>query len=152
MTLEESKAYIQRNPLFGRKVIRFDRIRPSVWEWNLCDATLVTIDKEPCIHHQKSAASCIYDHQGLIEIPVKVFDKIHSLVKLQHSMQAVVDDQHAIVIRQETLGRILQLLSDEGIIDDDTYSPDQLRRFTEEYDRYSRQQMEQVTDVIDVHK
>ena len=152
MTLQQGKAYIQKNPLFGRKVVRFDRIRESVWDWNLCDVTIVTIDKSPSTVQLRGAASSIYDHQGLEEIPVRTFDKIYNLVRLLDSMEQVVDPQRAVVLRQETLGRIIELLSTEGIIDDDTYSPDQLRRFSEQYDQYSRQQMEKVTDVIDVHK
>ena len=152
MTLQEDKAYIQKNPLFGRKILRFERIRESIWDWNLCDVCIVTIDKEPGIHHLKGAASSIYDHQGLEEISTKVFYKIHALVKLVSAMQSVVDEQKAIAMRQETMGQIIELLTQEGIIDDDSYSPDQLRRYSEEYDRYSRQQMEHVTDVIDVHK
>ena len=152
MTLQEGKAYIQKNPLFGRKVVRFDRIRPSVWDWDLCDATIVTIDKEPSTVHLRGAASSIYDHQGLEEIPVRTFDKIHNMVRLLDSMTQVIDPQRAVVLRQETLGRIIELLSQEGIIDDDTYSPAQLRLFSEQYDQYSRLQMEIVTDVIDVHK
>jgi len=152
MAIEEGKSYIQKNPLFGRKVIRFERIRESVWDWNLCDATVVTIDKEPSIHRLKGAASSIYDHQGLEEITGKIFDKIHAMVKLMLAIQQPVDEPKAIQIRQETLGRIIELLTDNGIIDDETYSAEQLRKFSEEYDRYSRLQMEQVTDVIDVHK
>ena len=152
MNISEGKAYIQKNPLFGRKVILFDRIRPSVWDWQLCDASIVTIDKEPDIYHVKSAASSIYDHQGLIEIPTKVFDKIYAMVKLLGAMQDVVDPQQSVVLRQETLGKIIELLMNDGVIDDDTYSAAQLKVYSEEYDRYSRQQMEHVTDVIDVHK
>lgn len=148
----EGYAYIQKNPLFGRKVIRFERIRESIWDWNLCDATIVTIDKEPSIHRLKGAASSIYDHQDLIEIPGKVFDKIYAMVKLMGAIQGAADEQKAVVLRQETLGQIIELLTKEGIIDDDTYSAEQLKRYSEEYDRYSRQQMELVTDVIDVHK
>lgn len=150
--IQEGKAYIQKNPLFGRKVIRFERIRPSVWDWNLCDATIVTIDKEPDIYRLKSAASSIYDHQGLVEIPVKAFDKILAMVKLLTSMQGIIDQQKGVVLRQETLGKIIELLINEGIIDDDSYSAAQLKIYSDEYDLYTRQQMEHVTDVIDVHK
>ena len=152
MALQQGKAYIQKNPLFGRKVLRIDRIRESVWDWDLCDVSLVTIDKEPSTLRLKGAASSIYDHQGLEEIPVRTFDKIFAMAKLLDAMQQSLDPQQAIVLRQETLGRIIALLSDEGIIDDDTYSPEQLRLYSEQYDRYSRQQMEKVTDVMDVHK
>lgn len=150
--LEAGKAYIQKNPLFGRKVIRFDRIRESVWDWELCDATLVTIDKEPSIVHLRNSASSIYDHQGLDEIPERVFRKVENLVKLFEATSRVADDQQTIVLRQETLGKIVELLTECGIIDESTYDTEHLRRYADAYDNYSREQMEHVTDVIDVHK
>lgn len=150
--MEAGKSYIQKNPLFGRKVIRIDKLRESVWDWQLCDATVVTIDKEPEIVRVRGAASSIYDHQGLEEIPDRIFRKIESLVRLLEATARVADDQQACVLRQETLGKIVQLLSDEHIIDDETYDAEHLRAYAVAYDRYSRQQMEVVTDVIDVHK
>jgi len=150
--LEAGKAYIQKNPLFGRKVIRFDRIRPSVWDWNLCDATVVTIDHDPEIVQVRSVASSIYDHQGLEEIPDRLFRKVESLVKLLTATMPVADSQRATVLRQETLGKIIELLTDHRIIDDTTYDAAHLREYAQAYDHYSRQQMQQVTDVIDVHK
>lgn len=150
--LEAGKAYIQKNPLFGRKVIRFERIRESVWDWELCDATLVTIDKEPSIVHLHSSASSIYDHQGLEEISDRVFRKIENLVKLFEATSRVADEQQTVVLRQETLGKIVELLTECGIIDESTYDKNHLRQYAEAYDNYSREQMEHVTDVIDVHK
>lgn len=152
MILEANKSYIQKNPLFGRKVIHFDRIRPSVWDWELCDCSIVTIDKDPETVRLTSVASVVYDHQGLEEIPDKIFRKIETLVKLYEATSRAVDKQKSTVLRQEALGKIVELLSDNGIIQDDTYNAAQMRVYAEQYDRYSRQQMEHVTDVIDVHK
>lgn len=152
MILEANKSYIQKNPLFGRKVIHFDRIRPSVWDWELCDCSIVTIDKDPETVRLTSVASVVYDHQGLEEIPDKIFRKIETLVKLYEATSRAVDKQKSTVLRQEVLGKIVELLSDNGIIHDDTYNAAQMRVYAEQYDRYSRQQMEHVTDVIDVHK
>lgn len=152
MILEPQKSYIQKNPLFGRKVIHFDRIRPSVWDWELCDCSIVMIDKEPETVRLTSVASVVYDHQGLEEIPDRVFRKIESLVKMYEATSRVVDEQKRSVLRQETLGKIVELLSENGVIQEDTYSAEQMRIYAEQYDRYSRQQMEHVTDVIDVHK
>lgn len=152
MMLEASKSYIQKNPLFGRKVIFFDRIRESIWDWQLCDATIVTIDKDPAIVHVRGVASSVYEHQGLEEMPVRVFRKIESLTKLYDAMARVADTQKAIVLRQETLGKIIQLLTDCGTIDDTTYDAAHLKAYAEFYEQYTRQQMEHVTDVIDVHK
>lgn len=152
MILEPHKSYIQKNPLFGRKVIHFDRIRPSVWDWELCDCSVVMIDKEPETVRLTSVASVVYDHQGLEEIPDRVFRKIESLVKMYEATSRVVDEQKRSVLRQETLGKIVELLSENGVIQEDTYSAEQMRIYAEQYDRYSRQQMEHVTDVIDVHK
>ena len=148
----EHQSYIQKNPLFGRKVIRFDRIRQSVWDWDLCDVTVITIDKKPSVVHLKSVASSVYDHQGLEEIPVRVFHKIENLTKLFEATHRVADEQQQTVMRQETLGKIIELLSANGIIDDTTYDSSHMRTYAEQYDLYSRQQMEHVTDVIDVHK
>lgn len=150
--MEAGKSYIQKNPLFGRKVIRIDKLCDSVWDWQLCDATVVTIDKEPEIVKLRGAASSIYDHQGLEEIPDRVFRKVESLVKLLEVTIRVADDQQACVLRQETLGKIVQLLSDEHIIDNNTYDAAHLQAYAEAYDRYSKHQMERVTGVIDVHK
>lgn len=150
--LESNKAYIQKNPLFGRKVLLVERIRPSVWDWDLCDISVVTIDKEPVIRHIKSVASSVYDHQGLEEIPQKIFHKIETLVKLLNATVDIVEEQQFIVMRQETLGKIIEILLANGIIDDTTYSAAQMKVFAKQYDQYSRQQMEHVTDVIDVHK
>lgn len=152
MILEPHKSYIQKNPLFGRKVIHFDRIRPSVWDWELCDCSVVMIDKEPETVRLTSVASVVYDHQGLEEIPDRIFRKIESLVKMYEATSRVVDEQKRSVLRQETLGKIVELLSENGVIQEDTYSAEQMRIYAEQYDRYSRQQMEHVTDVIDVHK
>ena len=152
MILEPNKSYIQKNPLFGRKVIHFDRIRPSVWDWDLCDCSIVTIDKEPETVRLTSVASVVYDHQGLEEIPDRIFRKIESLVKLYEATSRVVDEQKRSVLRQETLGKVVELLSDNEIIEENTYDSAQMKAFAEQYDRYSRQQMEHVTDVIDVHK
>lgn len=157
MTLESGKAYIQKNPLFGRKVLRFDSVRESVWGWDLCDITIVTIDKDPEIVKLKGAASSIYDHQGLEELSVKTFNKILSLTRIYEvtagsNAEISIDDSKLSVLRQETLGKIISLLFADKIIDEDTYSQDGLRRFAQEYEDYSRQQMERVTDVIDVHK
>lgn len=152
MTLEASKSYIQKNPLFGRKVILFDRIRPSIWDWQLCDVTVVTIDQDPGIAHLRSVASSVYEHQGLEEIPSMVFRKIENLTKLYEAAMRVVDEQQAIVLRQETLGKIIALLTDSRIIDSSTYDAEHLRAYAEFYEQYTRQQMEHVTDVIDVHK
>lgn len=152
MTLEAQKAYIQKNPLFGRKVIFFDRIRPSVWDWDLCDAIIVTIDKEPDALRVTNVASSVYQHQGLEEIPVRIFRKIENLTKLYTALASVADEQQAIVHRQETLGKIIALLTDEGILDDTSYDAAHMRAYAEFYDHYSRQQMQHVTDVIDVHK
>lgn len=150
--MDTGETYIQKNPLFGRKVLRFDRVRPSVWDWDICDVTIVTIDKEPSIVHVKGAASSIYDHQGLCPIPDSLFSKILNMAKLLEVTMNVADEQRQIVLRQETLGKILELLEAYGIIDDTTYDPEHLRAFANDYDHYSRQQMEHVTDVIDVHK
>lgn len=147
-----NRSYIQKNPLFGRKVIRIDRIRPSVWDWNLYDVTIVMIDKDPEIIQLKNVASVVYDHQKLERIPDKVFQKIVSLVKLLTVSDRLVDEQKSIVLRQETLGKIAEILTENGIIDENTYSNAQMKIYAQEYDRYSRQQMEHVTDVIDVHK
>lgn len=152
MTLEASKSYIQKNPLFGRKVIYFDRIRESVWDWDLCDATVVTIDNDPSVVHVKSVASSVYEHQGLEEIPSKVFRKIENLTKLYETVAKVADEQKHIIMRQETLGKIIELLTDNGVIDSSTYDAAHMKAYAEFYERYSRQQMEHVTDVIDVHK
>lgn len=152
MTLVSGKAYIQKNPLFGRKVIYFERIRESVWDWQLCDVTVVTIDKDPEVVHARSVASSVYEHQGLEEIPVKVFRKIEGLTKLYEAIARVADEQKCIAARQETLGKIIELLTGDGIIDADSYDAAHMRAYAEFYDRYSRQQMEHVTDVIDVHK
>lgn len=152
MTLEASKSYIQKNPLFGRKVIYFDRIRESVWDWDLCDVTVVAIDKDPGVVHAKGVASSVYEHQGLVEIPTKVFRKVENLTKLYEAMARVADVQKSIVMRQETLGKIIELLTDCGIINPSTYDAAHMRAYAEFYERYSRQQMEHVTDVIDVHK
>lgn len=152
MILEPQKSYIQKNPLFGRKVIHFDRIRPSVWDWELCDCSIVMIDKEPETVRLTSVASVVYDHQGLEEIPDRIFRKIESLVKMYEATSRVVDEQKRSVLRQETLGKIVELLSENGVIQEDSYSAEQMRIYAEQYDRYSRQQMEHVTDVIDVHK
>lgn len=152
MTLEAGKSYIQKNPLFGRKLIRIDSIRESVWDWDLCDLTIVTIDKEPSIVKLKSAASSIYDHQGLIVIPEQVFFKAQSLARLYDAAQKATDIPETIAFGQEILGKIIEVLFDNNIIDESTYEPQQLKKFAEEYDNYSREQMEKVTDVIDVHK
>lgn len=152
MVLEASKSYIQKNPLFGRKVIFFERIRESVWDWSLCDATVVTIDKDPEVVHVRSVASSVYEHQGLEEIPVKVFRKIEALAKLYAATTHLADAQKAVVLRQETLGKIIELLTAQGIIDSNTYDSEHLKLYAAFYDQYSRQQMEHVTDVIDVHK
>lgn len=152
MILEANHSYIQKNPLFGRKLIRMDRMRPSVWDWELCDVTILTIDREPSLVQMRSVASSVYDHQGLEEIPNRIFRKVESLVKLFRVSASVADEQRASVLRQETLGKIVELLCHEDIITDETYSPSRMQAYAEEYDRYSRQQMEHVTDVIDVHK
>ncbi len=153
MMLEANKSYIQKNPLFGRKVICFDRIRESIWDWNLCDATVVTIDKEPELVRVKGVASSVYEHQGLEEIPLRVFRKIENLAKLYETMARVTaDEQQTIAMRQETLGRIIELLTLDGIIDSATYDAEHMRAYATGYEQYSRQQMEHVTDVIDVHK
>lgn len=150
--IEAGKSYIQKNPLFGRKVIRFERIRESVWDWSLCDATIVTIDKEPGIVQVKGVASSRFDHQGLTEIPNKVFGKILSLTKLFDATLPLSDAQGQVALRQETLGKIIMILTENDIIDENTYDDAHLKLYAEEYDRYSMQQMMQVTDVIDVHK
>ena len=109
MTLEAGKSYIQKNPLFGRKLIRIDSIRESVWDWDLCDLTIVTIDKEPSIVKLKSAASSIYDHQGLIVIPEQVFFKAQSLVRL-YKAQKATDTPETIAFGQEILGKIMAMI------------------------------------------
>lgn len=152
MTLEAGKSYIQKNPLFGRKLIRIDSIRESVWDWALCDLTIVTIDKEPSIVKLKSAASSIYDHQGLLAIPNQVFFKAQSLARLYEATKKATDTPETIAFGQEILGKIIEILFESQIIDERTYEPQQLKKFAEEYDNYSREQMEKVTDVIDVHK
>ena len=152
MTLEAGRTYIQRNPLFGRKVLRIDRMRPSVWDWSLCDITLVTIDKVPEVVRLKGVASSIYDHQGLTEIDERTFRKVEAIVRLYEATVRVADEQRASALRQETLGKIVGLLTEAGIIDSDTYDAAHLRAYAEAYDSYSREQMERVTDVIDVHK
>lgn len=153
MRLEANRSYIQKNPLFGRKIVFFDRIRvSSVWDWDLCDATVVTIDQDPAVVRVRGVASSVYEHQGLEEIPVKVFRKVEALTKLYEAAARVADEQRCIVMRQETLGKIIELLTAHSIIDDTTYDPAHMRAYAEHYDRYSRQQMEHVTDVIDVHK
>lgn len=152
IVLEASKSYIQKNPLFGRKVILFERIRESVWDWSLCDATIVTIDQDPGVVRVRGVASSVYEHQGLEEIPVKLFRKIESLAKLYEATTPSVDEQKSIVLRQETLGKIIELLTAHNIIDTDTYNAEHLTAYAAFYEQYSRQQMEHVTDVIDVHK
>lgn len=153
MTLEAGKSYIQKNPLFGRKLIRIDSMRDSVWDWELCDLTIVTIDKDPSIVKLKSAASSIYDHQGLLVIPEHVFYKAQSLAILYEAAKKATDNTpETIAFGQEILGKIIEVLFENNIIDESTYEPQQLKLFAEEYDNYSREQMEKVTDVIDVHK
>lgn len=150
--MEAGETYIQKNPLFGRKVLRFERVRPSVWDWDICDVTVVTLDKDPSIVHVKGVASSVYDHQGLSLIPDTLFNKILNMAKLLEVTMNVADEQRLIVLRQETLGKIIELLETNGIIDDSTYDSEHLKMFANDYDNYSRQQMARVTDVIDVHK
>lgn len=150
--METGKSYIQRNPLFGRKVLRIESMRESIWGWSLCDVSIVTIDKEPEIVRLRGVASSVYDHQGLAEIEDKVFSKIMSLARMYEVSASIADDTQRIALRQETLGKIVEVLFKSRVIDEDTYGNEALKRFGEEYERYSRQQMERVTDVIDVHK
>ena len=158
MTLEANKSYIQKNPLFGRKLIHINNLRESVWGWDLCDVSIVTIDKDPAVHQLKGVASSIYDHQGLIEIPNQIFNKAQAITKLYEAacnatLMASADEHPIISVQsQETLGKILSLLYDANIIDESTYDAEHLQQYAKDYDSYSREQMERVTDVIDVHK
>lgn len=45
MTLEANKSYIQKNPLFGRKLIHISKLRESVWGWDLCDVMIDRCDR-----------------------------------------------------------------------------------------------------------
>ena len=84
---------------------------------------------------------------------MRVFRKIENLAKLYETMARVTaDEQQTIAMRQETLGRIIELLTLDGIIDSATYDAEHMRAYATGYEQYSRQQMEHVTDVIDVHK
>ena len=158
MTLEANKSYIQKNPLFGRKLIHINKLRESVWGWDLCNVTLVTIDKEPSVHLLRNVASSIYDHQGLSEIPNQIFNKSQAITKLYEAtrnatLSTSTEENPAISAQaQETLGKIISLLYDANIIDENTYDAEHLQQYAKEYDCYSREQMERVTDVIDVHK
>jgi len=150
--LEEGKYYIQKNPLLGRKVIYVERLRESVWEWNLCDLTAVWLEDAPFVERKQGLASSVYDNQGMEEIPAEVFNKILSLAKLYRALSGA--EGEAIVQPQanETLAKCLELLEEQGIITPETYTTESIRRYAEEYDRSARAQMEQVTSVIDVHK
>lgn len=132
--------------------MRIESMRESIWGWSLCDVSIVTIDKEPEIVRLRGVASSVYDHQGLSEIEDKVFSKIMSLARMYDVSASIADDTQKIALRQETLGKIVEVLFKSRVIDEDTYGNEALKRFGEEYERYSRQQMERVTDVIDVHK
>lgn len=150
--IEAGKCYIQKNPLLGRKVLRVDRLRESVWDWNLCDLTAVWLTDAPCIECKKNLASSVYDNQGLIEIPELVFTKILSLARLY---EAVAKAEGMDVVQpqaNEAMARCFELLAQHGIIDDTTYDAEHLQLFALDYERYTRAQMHQVTDVIDVHK
>lgn len=152
MQLEAGKAYIQKNPLLRRKVLHVERLRESVWGWNLCDLTLVRLEDVPAIERQHGLASSVYDNQGLEEIPLQVFQKLLSIARLYEAMAKASGQAKLQPQANETLARCLQLLADEAIIDETTYDAAHLKQFAEEYELMAKAQMERVTGVIDVHK
>lgn len=152
MQIEAGKSYIQKNPLLGRKVIYVDRIRESVWGWNLCDLTAVWLDNSPFIEQKRGLASSVYDNQGLQEIPETVFRKILAIAKLYEATAKALRQEIVQPQANESLAKCLFLLEENGIIDETTYDAIHLQQFALEYEQLSKLQMEQVTDIIDVHK
>ncbi len=152
MPLEEHKAYVQKNPLMGRRVIRVERLRESVWDWDLCDLTVVKLDDAPIVEQWKGLASSAYDHQDLEEIPEGVFAKIVSIARVYAAYCKAAGQEKVQPQANETLARCLQLLTDNHIIDETTYDEAHLLAYAQQYERQAKEQMERVTDVIDVHK
>jgi len=152
MQIEEGKSYIQKNPLLGRKVIHVERLRESVWGWNLCDLIAVWLEDAPFVERKQGLASSVYDNQGLEEIPYEIFGKILTLAKLYGSIAGAQGETIVQPQANETLAKCLELLEGQGIITPDTYSMESIRRYAEEYDRNTHAQMERVASIIDVHK
>lgn len=152
MLLEPHKSYIQKNPYLGRKVIHVDRLRESVWDWNLCDLTAIHLEDFPSIERKHGLASTVYDNQGLEEIPDEVFLKLQSLARLYEAMAKAAGQEYLQPQANETLACCLKVLSDASIIDETTYTHAQLLKYASDYEQYATAQMQRVTDVIDVHK
>lgn len=152
MTLEEHKSYIQKNPLMGRRVIHVERLRPSVWDWDLCDLTVVKLEDTPSTEEWKSLASSVYQHQELQEIPNDIFSKLRTMVRHYEAICKAAGTDKKQPEANETLARCLQLLAENNIIDETTYDQEHLLFYAQQYEAQAKAQMQQVTDVIDVHK
>ena len=152
MLIEADTCYIQKNPLIGRKVIYVERLRESVWGWNLCDLTVIKLEKVPELLRYKGMASSAYDDQGLEVIPKPVFMKLQAMVRLYEATAQARGEAHPQPETNETMARCLQLLEDVGIIDATTYDAEHLRLYAEQYERWAKEQMERVAGVMDVHK
>lgn len=152
MQIEAGKSYIQKNPLLGRKVLHVERLRESVWDWNLCDLTAVWLDDAPFVERKQGLASTVYDNQGLEEIPTIVFEKILNLAKLYQAIAKAEGQEIAQPHANETLARCFELLEQHGIISPANYTPEALQQYAQDYDTFTRSKLQQVADTIDVHK
>lgn len=174
MKLEPHKTYIQKNPLFGRKVILIERLFESVWDWNICDVTIVSLDGEIAIERKQRVAASVFEDQGLEEIPTEIFLKIQNLAKVLNAVRSAnanisnvslsaetneinksllpktKDKTNALL--SETKDKINTILIEAKVITEDTYDSAHKKMYLEQYEKYSQQQMARVTDVIDVHK
>ena len=146
MEIEVGQCYCQRNPLWGRNVIRVNReLQSSVLDFERFDVTIIkTSEGLELIEHQTLPLT-IFANTGYESVPEELFLKLLAMARL--SRAASQANSTSLERDQKEHQQVESLLREYGIIDDT--SPEV---FAQQYAQGMKNLLDGVYDVVDVHK
>lgn len=146
MEIEVGQCYCQRNPLWGRNVIRVNReLQSSVLDFERFDVTIIkTSEGLELIEHQTLPLT-IFANTGYESVPEELFLKLLAMARL--SRAASQANSTSLERDQKEHQQVESLLREYGIIDDT--SPE---IFAQQYAQGMKNLLDGVYDVVDVHK
>ena len=146
MEIEVGQCYCQRNPLWGRNVIRVNReLQSSVLDFERFDVTIIkTSEGLELIEHQTLPLT-IFANTGYESVPEELFLKLLAMARL--SRAASQANSTSLERDQKEHQQVESLLREYGIIDDT--SPEV---FAQQYAQGMMNLLDGVYDVVDVHK
>lgn len=146
MDIEVGQCYCQRNPLWGRNVIKVNReLQSSVLDFERYDVTLIKTADTLELHEHQVLPATVFAHTSYEPIPEELFLKLFAMARLARAASQA--NGTSLERDQKEHQQVESLLRDYGIIDD---TPPET--FAQQYAQGMKNLLDGVYDVVDVHK